>query len=128
MAGLCADFTEKSAAVVESDSVFGREPLRREKASAETGTVRRLLGRRTTRKERFYRLGKQAIRTTRGGAIMLHGRRLLVSFFIVLAAVSLPTISRAQKPALLVLQGGTLIDATGRPPLEDAVIVIEGER
>jgi len=59
---------------------------------------------------------------------MLHGRRLLVSFFIVLAAVSLPTISRAQKPALLVLQGGTLIDATGRPPLEDAVIVIEGER
>ena len=59
---------------------------------------------------------------------MLHGRRLLVSFFIVLAAVSLPTISRAQKPALLVLQGGTLIDATGRPPIEDAVIVIEGER
>ena len=58
MAGLCADFTEKSAAVVESDSVFGREPLRREKASAETETVRRLLGRRTTRKERFYRLGK----------------------------------------------------------------------
>ncbi len=59
---------------------------------------------------------------------MLHGRRLLVAFLIVLAAVSLPTIGRAQKPALLVLQGGTLIDATGRPPLEDAVIVVEGER
>jgi Amidohydrolase family len=28
----------------------------------------------------------------------------------------------------LVIQGGTLIDATGSPPLQDAVIVIEGER
>lgn len=28
----------------------------------------------------------------------------------------------------LVIQGGTLIDATGRPPLEDAVIVIESDR
>ena len=28
----------------------------------------------------------------------------------------------------LVIQGGTLIDATGRPPLEDAVIVVQGER
>src|SRR4051812_48692499 len=28
----------------------------------------------------------------------------------------------------LVIQGGTLIDATGRDPLEDAVIVIQGER
>lgn len=28
----------------------------------------------------------------------------------------------------LVIQGGTLIDATGRPPLGDAIIVVEGER
>jgi hypothetical protein len=36
--------------------------------------------------------------------------------------------SAAQTGVSLVLQGGTLIDATGRPPLEDAVIVVEGER
>jgi hypothetical protein len=29
---------------------------------------------------------------------------------------------------LLVIQGGTLIDGTGRPPIEDAVIVVEGDR
>lgn len=28
----------------------------------------------------------------------------------------------------LVIQGGTLIDATGRPPIENTVVVIEGER
>ncbi len=30
--------------------------------------------------------------------------------------------------APLVIQGGTLIDGTGRPPLADALIVIEGNR
>ena len=39
-----------------------------------------------------------------------------------------PARSAAQNAAPLVIQGGTLIDATGRPPLEDAVIVIEGNR
>ena len=39
-----------------------------------------------------------------------------------------PARSAAQNTAPLVIQGGTLIDATGRPPLEDAVIVIEGNR
>ena len=34
----------------------------------------------------------------------------------------------AQRTTPLVIQGGTLIDATGRPPLEDAVIVVEGAR
>ena len=34
----------------------------------------------------------------------------------------------AQTPAPLVIQGGTLIDATGRDPIEDAIIVVEGER
>ncbi len=34
--------------------------------------------------------------------------------------------SGASRP--LVIQGGTLIDGTGRPPLENAVIVIEGDR
>jgi hypothetical protein len=59
---------------------------------------------------------------------MFHIRRLLVSFLIVFTVISFSTIGRAQKPSLLVLQRGTLIDATGRPPIEDAVIVIEGER
>ena len=39
-----------------------------------------------------------------------------------------PTRSEAQNVTPLVIQGGTLIDGTGRPPLEDAVIVIEGNR
>jgi hypothetical protein len=38
------------------------------------------------------------------------------------------TLPAAQTTAPLVLQGGTLIDATGRPPLEDSVIVVEAER
>ena len=32
------------------------------------------------------------------------------------------------QPRLLVLEGGTLIDGTGRPPQPDAVIVVEGDR
>ncbi len=43
-------------------------------------------------------------------------------------AFALPIASHAQKATPLVIQGGTLIDATGRAPMEDAVIVIEGER
>jgi imidazolonepropionase-like amidohydrolase len=43
-------------------------------------------------------------------------------------AAALPTAGHAQKTVALVIQGGTLIDATGRPPLENAVIVVEGER
>src|SRR6266542_7027161 len=39
-----------------------------------------------------------------------------------------PAWSEAQNATPLVIQGGTLIDATGRPPLENAVIVVEGER
>ena len=39
-----------------------------------------------------------------------------------------PGFVAAQTSALLVIQGGTLIDATGRDPVEDAVIVVEGER
>ena len=45
--------------------------------------------------------------------------------FLILAVVIMPIESRAQT---LLIQGGTLIDATGRPPLQDAVIVIEGDR
>ena len=57
--------------------------------------------------------------------------RQLRSLFIVFCFIVVglhPSSSVAQKPAPLVIQGGTLIDATGRPPLEDAVIIVEGER
>ncbi len=51
---------------------------------------------------------------------------------LVFASVSLPVASaKAQQTASsqpLVIVGGTLIDATGKPPLEDAVVVIEGDR
>jgi imidazolonepropionase-like amidohydrolase len=46
-------------------------------------------------------------------------------------AMSLVTISAVAVPAqepVLVLDGGTLIDGTGRPPIEDAVVVVHGSR
>jgi imidazolonepropionase-like amidohydrolase len=43
----------------------------------------------------------------------------------VAAALGLGLPAQAQT---LVIQGGTLIDGTGRPPIENAVIVIEGDR
>jgi hypothetical protein len=48
-----------------------------------------------------------------------------------LAVSLLPIPAQAQTgnpPAALVLQGGTLIDGSGREPLENAVVVIEGNR
>ena len=50
---------------------------------------------------------------------------------VFLAAGLLPLRLQSQTAATgrtLVIQGGNLIDATGRPPLQNAVIVIEGER
>ena len=54
--------------------------------------------------------------------------RLILAALVFFSAVALPTFSRAQKSLPLVLRGGTLIDATGRPPIDDAVIIVEGER
>jgi imidazolonepropionase-like amidohydrolase len=54
-----------------------------------------------------------------------------VMLLMILGAFFLPSQVDAQQGVLLepmVIQGGTLIDATGRPPLADAVIVIEGDR
>jgi hypothetical protein len=51
--------------------------------------------------------------------------------FALCAILLLPAEGEAQRAAVtrsLVIQGGTLIDATGRPPVVDAVIVIENER
>jgi imidazolonepropionase-like amidohydrolase len=44
------------------------------------------------------------------------------------ASLLLVTSRPAAQARVLVLEGGTLIDGTGRPPVADAVIVIEGER
>lgn len=55
-------------------------------------------------------------------------RRILAAALLLFAFALPPAPSAAQKITPLVIQGGTLIDATGRPPVEDAVIVVEGER
>jgi len=59
-----------------------------------------------------------------------HGRKkfLETALLIFILVWLSPARSEAQNATPLVIQGGTLIDATGRPPLEDAVIVIEGNR
>jgi len=48
--------------------------------------------------------------------------------FALLAVVVFHRAGHAQQPSPLVIQGGMLIDGTGRAPFDDAVIVIEGER
>jgi imidazolonepropionase-like amidohydrolase len=58
-------------------------------------------------------------------------KQILTVLGVSLAALLLSAKAEAQQTApakYLVLQGGTLIDATGKPPMEDAVIVIEGAR
>ena len=58
-----------------------------------------------------------------------HISRILRCTLVAFAIQSLsPAIAAAQTLAPLVIQGGALIDATGRDPIEDAVIVVEGER
>jgi hypothetical protein len=54
----------------------------------------------------------------RAGAILLS----------LLLAVSLGAIANAQDASVLAVVGGTLIDGTGRPPIENSVIVIENGR
>ncbi len=59
---------------------------------------------------------------------ILKHRQLSIAILCLIAVGLHPSMSAAQKITPLVIQGGTLIDATGRPPVEDAVIVVEGER
>jgi len=54
--------------------------------------------------------------------------RFLHLSLTLLAVLTLASVTRAQLPAPLIIQGGMLIDGTGRAPLDDAVIVVEGER
>jgi hypothetical protein len=49
--------------------------------------------------------------------------------FIAAGALASGIAAQAQTPApITVIQGGLLIDGTGRPPIENSVIVIEGDR
>jgi hypothetical protein len=59
-----------------------------------------------------------------------HSKRLLIAFVLTVAWLSPASVNAQQTVSSqsLVILGGTLIDATGKPPLENAVIVIEGER
>ena len=57
-----------------------------------------------------------------------HWMRTLIFGCVFFAALASPATGQTQKAMPLVIQGGTLIDGTGRPPLENAVIVVEGER
>src|SRR5437762_9907924 len=66
-------------------------------------------------------------------ASMVHCDRFkrLITNLLLVATFLLPTKVEAQRTAAsqsLVIAGGTLIDGTGNPPLENAVIVVEGER
>jgi hypothetical protein len=54
--------------------------------------------------------------------------RELLFFILVCLSVALAATDAAAQQSALVIQGGTLIDGTGRPPLESAVILVEGER
>ena len=53
--------------------------------------------------------------------------RIRVGWIVLIAAFLSPLPARAQTQTL-VLEGGTLIDGTGKAPLNNAVIVIEGSR
>jgi Amidohydrolase family len=57
-----------------------------------------------------------------------HPRYFLCLFLILFAIELFPAPSAGQTTEPVVIQGGTLIDATGRPPIDDAVIVVEGDR
>src|SRR5436309_8124111 len=66
-------------------------------------------------------------------ASMLHCDRFkrLITNLLLIATFLLPTKVEAQRTAAsqsLIIADGTLIDSTGNPPLENAVIVIEGKR
>ncbi len=53
--------------------------------------------------------------------------RARIVWIVLIAAFLSPFLAQAQD-GTLVLEGGTLIDGTGRSPIRDAVIVIEGSR
>jgi Amidohydrolase family len=63
----------------------------------------------------------------RHGKERMQQRILATGLLVALGIFACIASSQAQTPAL-VIQGGLLIDGTGRPPIENSVIVIEGDR
>lgn len=51
-----------------------------------------------------------------------------LAFFLLLAILCSFSDARAQQPAALVIEGGTLIDGNGGAPVRDAVVVIQGNK
>ena len=54
--------------------------------------------------------------------------RVWVRCLVVIAATCLSVVHLLAQTQILVLEGGTLIDGTGRAPINDAVIVVSGSR
>ncbi len=50
------------------------------------------------------------------------------ALFLLLAILASIALVRSQKPAALVIEGGTLIDGNGGAPVQDAVVVIQGNK
>jgi hypothetical protein len=57
-----------------------------------------------------------------------YSRPRLAALFLLVAIFCTPSLARAQQPAALVIEGGTLIDGNGGAPVRDAVVVIEGNK
>ncbi len=47
---------------------------------------------------------------------------------LAMISVSLPALSARDQPPVTVIEGGTLIDGTGGPPLDNAVVVVRGNK
>ena len=56
------------------------------------------------------------------------GPRCRLAFFLLLAIFCGLSLVQAQQPAVLVIEGGTLIDGNGGAPVRDSVVVIEGNK
>ena len=55
-------------------------------------------------------------------------KKVLVLAVLLVSGLSVSAQQPSSSPRTLVLDGGTLIDGTGRPPLANAVVVVEGTR
>src|SRR3979411_1091103 len=53
--------------------------------------------------------------------------RILVIVIVFIVLVACPRIGAQTKPRQIVLKGARLIDGTGRPAIENSVLVIEGD-
>ena len=53
---------------------------------------------------------------------------LLRSYLLVLALFFSPLIAKAQQPTAVVIEGGTLIDGNGGAPVQDSVVIIQGNK